>query len=237
MRSKMKRSLLLVLSCASLVSTVGYASWILPSQKEYSINNRDTQSKPVAYIVGNEKIKYTSIEKALDVAKSGDIVLVIPPTDSNYHSANNNVTPNKVTYRISRDCEIKVGVSLVIPTESSACAGITNANTLEQFIKSMSNDDRNRGGNYAKIASDDSAHYLRTTIEIDDGIILKNNGNLVISGYLSGGSATSGPIGRTSHSYSRILLGKNSKIIQSEKTQIHIVSVSLQKRVLETEAR
>lgn len=86
MRNRMKRSLLLVLSCASLVSTVGYASWILPSQKEYSINNRDTQSKPVAYIVGKEKIKYTSIEKALDVAKSGDIVLVIPPTDSNYHS-------------------------------------------------------------------------------------------------------------------------------------------------------
>ncbi len=76
MRNKMKSSLLLVLSYASLVSTVGYASWILPSQKEYSINNRDTQSKPVAYIVGKEKIKYTSIEKALDVAKSGDIVLV-----------------------------------------------------------------------------------------------------------------------------------------------------------------
>lgn len=218
MRNKMKHSLLLVLSCASLVSTVGYASWILPSQKEYSINNRDTQSKPVAYIVGKEKIKYTSIEKALDVANSGDIVLVIPPTDSNYHSTNNNITPNKVTYRISRDCEIKTGVSLVIPTESSACAGITNANTLEQFIKSMSNDDRNRGGNYSKIASDDSSHYLRTTIEIDDGVTLKNNGNLVISGYLSGGSATSGPIGRTSHSYSRILLGKNSRIVQSEKT-------------------
>lgn len=218
MRNRMKRSLLLVLSCASLVSTVGYASWILPSQKEYSINNRDTQSKPVAYIVGKEKIKYTSIEKALDVAKSGDIVLVIPPTDSNYHSTNNNITPNKVTYHISRDCEIKTGVSLVIPTESSACAGITNANTLEQFIKSMSNDDRNRGGNYSKIASDDSSHYLRVTIEVDDNVTVKNSGNLVISGYLSGGSATSGPIGRTSHSYSQILLGKNSRIVQSEKS-------------------
>lgn len=137
MRNKMKHTFLLVLSCASLVSAVGYASWILPSQKEYSISNRDTQSKPITYIVGKEKIKYTSIEKALDVAKSGDIVLVIPPTDSNYHSMNNNITPNKVTYRISRDCEIKTGVSLVIPTESSACTGITNANSLEQFIKSM----------------------------------------------------------------------------------------------------
>lgn len=137
MRNKMKRSLLLVLSCASLVSTIGYASWILSSQKEYSINNRDTQSKPVAYIVGKEKIKYTSIEKALDVAQSGDIVCVIPPSKPNYNDNTNKNLPDQVTYKISRDCEIKPGVTLFIPTDSSSEKEVTDSSSLNSYIESM----------------------------------------------------------------------------------------------------
>lgn len=217
MKKRIKQTALLVLSCASLVATAGYSSWIVQSHKEYALNNRDTTSKPVAYIVGNDKVKYTSIEKALDVAKSGDIVLVIPPSNNNYHSKDNNIVPDKVTYHIKRNCEIKAGVSLVVPTDLNTSSTISNSDTLTKFIDSMSNDDRNRGGNYSQSALKDSQHYLRVTIEVDANVTLTNNGRLVLSGYMSGGNSSSsaGPIGRTTHSYSQILLNKNAKIIQS----------------------
>ncbi len=79
MKNGLRKTALLVLSCAGLVGTVGYSAWAAESSKNYSINNKDTISKPVAYIVGKEKVKYTTIEKALATAVSGDIVCVIPP--------------------------------------------------------------------------------------------------------------------------------------------------------------
>lgn len=221
MRNKMKRSLLLVLSCASLVSTVGYASWILPSQKEYSINNLDTQSKPVAYIVGKEKIKYTSIEKALDVAKSGDIVCVIPPSKPNYNDNTNKKLPDQVTYKISRDCEIKPGVTLFIPTDSSSEKQVTDSSSLNSYIESMKKSQRDQGnGGYDGFAENSPNKYLRITLEIDSGKTITNNGTLLISGYLSGGTNNGGSIGQTSHSYSRILLKGNSKIKQASDSAI-----------------
>lgn len=225
MRNKMKRSLLLVLSCANLVSNVGYASWIFPSQKEYSINNQDTQSKPVAYIVGKEKIKYTSIEKALDVASSGDIVCVIPPTLPNYNPGSNPNAPDQVTYVISRNCTIKPGVTLVIPTDKDTFATVQDDSTLNSFVLSMEQDDRTRGESttntydskpsYGKFATDSQSKYLRVTVELKEGVVLTNNGRLVISGYLSGGiNAGRGMRDQTSHSYSQIVLGKGAKILQ-----------------------
>lgn len=212
MKKKHKTTILLVLSCASLASSIGFATWIVQPQDDYVINNK-IQAQPVAYIVGKENIKYTSIERALDVAKSGDIVLLIPPTDKNYHATDNKITPDKVTYKISRNCEIKEGVTLVIPTDKDTSATIKNASTLNTYISSMSTDDRNRGGKYGQSAQKDSTHYLRVTVQLEEGVILKNSGNLVISGYLSGGPNTLGAIGRTAHSYSQIIMGQNSRII------------------------
>lgn len=213
MKNGIKKTALLVLSCASLVVTVGNSSWIIETTKNYSLNNRDDVSKPVAYIVGKEKVKYTTIEKALKVAQRGDIVMLIPPTDKNYHSTNNKIIPNKATYKISENCTINEGVSLVIPTDAESASSIKDADSLNTYISTMSNDERNRGGNYTQSAQNDPAHYLRVTMQIDDGVTLTNKGNLIISGYLSGG-LSGGSIGRTSHSYSQITLGKNSEILQ-----------------------
>lgn len=221
MRNKMKHTLLLVLSCASLVSTVGFASWILPSQKEYSINNRDTQSKPVAYIVGKEKIKYTSIEKALNVAQSGDIVCVIPPSKPNYNDNTNKNLPDQVTYKISRDCEIKPGVTLFIPTDSFSEKQVMDSSSLNSYIESMKKSQRDQGnGGYDGFAENSPNKYLRITLEIDSGKTITNNGTLLISGYLSGGTNNGGSIGQTSHSYSRILLKGNAKIKQTSDSAI-----------------
>lgn len=221
MRNKTKRSLLLVLSCASFVATVGYAGWVIPAQKEYSINNRDAQSKPIAYIVGKEKIKYTSIEKALDVAQSGDIVCVIPPLKPNYNDSTNKKLPDQVTYKISKDCEIKAGVTLFIPTDSASEKQVTNSSSLNNYIESMKKSQRDQGnGGYDGFAENSSDKYLRITLEIDSGKTITNNGTLLISGYLSGGTNNGGSIGQTSHSYSRILLKGNAKIKQTSDSAI-----------------
>lgn len=233
MNNGFKRTALLVLSCASLVAAVGYSSWVVESNKEYHLNNKDTLSKPVAYIVGNERVKYTSIEKALDVAKSGDIVIVVPPIKDNYHPTNNKVVPDKAIYHITRNCTIKNGVFLVIPTDSANIETVKDASSLNTYVKSMKEDDRSRGdvikdssgnitnnkpslGNYA-----DENNYLRITVEIDDGVTLTNEGTLVISGYLgSGYNAGSGMRGQTSSSYSQISLGRNAHIVQSDNNAI-----------------
>ncbi len=217
MKNKIKQTALLVLSCASLVATIGYSSWIVQSHQEYVLKNLDNTSKPVAYIVGNDKVKYTSIEKALDVAKSGDIVCVIPPSKPNYNDSTNKVLPDQVTYKITRDCEIKEGVSLIIPTDKKTISSVVDSESLEKYISGMRNSERDQGDNgYSSYGISNSSLYLRVTLEIDQNVTLKNSGTLIVSGYLSGGSNSSGVIGQTSHSYSRILLNQGSSIVQDE---------------------
>lgn len=216
MKNKIKQTTLLVLSCASLVATIGYSSWIVQSHQEYALKNLDNTSKPVAYIVGNDKVKYTSIEKALDVAKSGDIVCVIPPSKPNYNDSTNKVLPDQVTYKISRNCEIKTGVTLFVPTDKASEKEVTDASSLKTYIENMKKSQRNQGtSGYDSFAENSSNKFLRITLEIESGKTLTNNGTLLISGYLSGGTNNGGNIGQTSHSYSRILLDGNAKIKQT----------------------
>lgn len=214
MKKKHKTTFLLVLSCASLASSIGFATWIVQPQDDYVINNK-IQAQPVAYIVGNKDVKYTSIERALDVAKSGDIVCLIPPVSKNYNDKTNPVLPDHVTYKISRDCEIKEGVTLLIPTDNDSINSITNSTTLNNYIEGLKKSEMDQGSTgYNSFATASKGKYLRVTLEIEENKTLKNNGTLVISGYLSGGNNSSGVIGQTSHSYSEIVLNKNSAIVQ-----------------------
>lgn len=221
MKNKIKQTTLLVLSCASLVATIGYSSWIVQSHQEYALKNLDKTSKPVAYIVGNDKVKYTSIEKALDVAKSGDIVCVIPPSKPNYNDSTNKVLPDQITYKISRNCEIKTGVTLFVPTDKASEKEVTDASSLKTYIENMKKSQRDQGtSGYDSFAENSSNKFLRITLEIESGKTLTNNGTLLISGYLSGGTNNGGSIGQTSHSYSRILLKGNAKITQASDSAI-----------------
>ena len=170
--------------------------------------------KCVAYI---NSTYYGSIEKALNAAVNGNIVCLIPATLPNYHDTNNKVTPDKVVYNVYNDCEIKEGVSLVIPTDQSTLSTVKDSSTLNTYIKSMQEDDRSRGSSssYSNFATASESNYLRTTVILNDGITLTNNGNLIVSGYLSGGISGASTMGQTSHSYSRILLGNSTQIIQN----------------------
>lgn len=232
-----KRALkLLVLSSSICLTSIGFSSFIVNgiANNKYIVKN-DIGSEPIAYIVGKDE-KFTTIEKALDFAQKGDIVCLVPPTKANYHPTNNKETPDKVVYEITKNCEIKEGVTLVIPTDSISLSTIKDNDSLNNYITSMQKDDRSRGevitdedGNllpgsnkasYGRYATSDETHYLRTTVKIKDNVTLKNNGKLIISGYLSSdSSAGAGIKGQTSHSYSQILLGKNARIIQEGKIQ------------------
>lgn len=214
MNKKLKSIFLFVCTIFSLIFIVGKGEWIVRITKNYSVEK--TQAEPVAYI-NNLSNKYTTIEGALDDAQIGDIVFTIPPTDANYNDNTNNVSSvNKVTYTINRDCEIKEGVSLVIPTDEASISSITNTSTLHTYIESLKKSNRDQGNSgYNTFATSNTNRFLRTTIEIASGITLTNNGDLVISGYLSGGTSGSTPISQTSHSYSRFLLNTNAKIISN----------------------
>ena len=141
--------------------------------------------KAVSYIIGSQNKYYGTVESALDASNSGDIVTVIPPTKSNYHDTNNSIVPDNISYTIYNNCEIKSGVSLIIPTDQDSLNSVTDSATLKTFINSMQVDDRSRGSNssYNLFATQNESKYLRVTVKIADNVILKNNGDLIVSGY------------------------------------------------------
>ena len=211
---KKKEKILFILSLSCFTSLVGFSSWAIAYNYAYTLSNK-VQTIPVAYIIGKEDVKYTSIEKALEMAESGDIVCVIPPQLANYNDQTNAITPDKVVYRIQRNCTIKEGVTLFIPTDNASVSEVTNASSLQSYIESMKKSARDQGNSgYNSYAEKNESRFLRITIELDDGVILQNNGTLLISGYLGGGTSNSGCVGQTSHSYSQVVLNKDSSIIQ-----------------------
>ena len=211
MKKKSYAKICFALSVPLLLSSIGYGSWLINSKEEsVVVSGPKVQDVPVAYILGSPDIKYTKIERALDVAKSGDIVIVIPPV-----IANNQPNIDKVTYKIERDCTIKEGVTLFIPTDKASEGKVTNASTLSSYIDYLKKPKRDQeAGGYEGFAENNQSKYLRVTVEIETGKKLTNNGTLLISGFLSGGTSNAGSVGQTSHSYSRIVLNQGSSIVQ-----------------------
>lgn len=213
---KKKNIALVLLSSTCLATGVAFSSWLIEANNKVDLYK--VEDVPVAYIIGHEDVKYTTIEKALEVANSGDIVCLIPPTLDNYHDTNNTIIPDKVTYEINRNCEIKAGVTLIIPTDKTTLNTVSNSSTLQTYITSMEQDDGSKGTLNATISdynNDTINKYLRVTVKINNGITLINNGNLIISGYLSSGTGQSGRMSHTGYSYSEIELGNNASIVQN----------------------
>ena len=181
-------------------------------------NLTPTIHEPQAYIAGSTKIYYDTIPHALNAATSGNIVVAVPAEKKNYHSSNNNVANSaidKKVYTITEDCEIKSGVTLIIPTDTDTISSVTNSSTLTDYINSMKEDDHSRGSGYGSFATSNEARFLRVTVNIASNVELINNGTLVVSGYQNCGTSSGGLVGGTSHSYSKIVLGTNAKITQN----------------------
>ncbi|MCQ2797179.1 MAG: Ig-like domain-containing protein [Bacilli bacterium] len=199
-------------------ATVGFSSWTTSSATG-GAEASWSEDAVVAYYLNNTSKRFTRVEKALEQAQSGDIVCLVPATNNNFHDTNNKDVAkiDQVTYKISRSCEIKEGVTFVLPTDKASISSVTNSSTLSTYITDMEQPDGSKGSasSYSAFATASANKYLRVTLQIADGITLTNNGTLVVSGYLSYGSSGGGTIGHTSHSYSRIQLGRYSKIVQN----------------------
>ena len=86
----------LLMGFVSLISFC-FGSWTFIQDKNvnaFEISN----AKPVAYISSDTSVKYTTVEKALDVAKSGETVYVIPGTNPTIK--NNAVIKTGVTWKL-----------------------------------------------------------------------------------------------------------------------------------------
>ena len=222
--NKIKTYIISIIYFMFMLANIGSASWDIINSVGTDLTFKKVSLEPVAYIIGKD-MKFTSIEKALEVAVSGDIVTVYPGEKDNYCDKPNESNkvwqnleiPDKVTYNITRNCEIKPGVTLLIPTDIKSLSTVTDKASLNNYINNMKNDDRNRGSasSYGKFGNENENKYLRTTINVNDGVTITNNGNFIVSGYLGGGSNSSGKVGQTSHSYSKVNLGTQAKIVQN----------------------
>ena len=218
----MRRRLIhILLFLVLIISSIGvsFASFSqLINEKDFTSSGvKDDSSSVVCINLTNNKM-YTTIHSALNDAISGDVITLKPGNLKNYNTLDENPTiPDKVTYHLLEKAEIKSGVTLIIPTDTDSLDGITNSTNISSYIQRMEEDSRDKGttSSYGLQAKNNENLYLRTSLIIDEDVTLINSGNLIVSGYLSGGTSGAGIIGHVSHSYSQILMSKNSKIIQS----------------------
>lgn len=198
-----KKAFLAVLSVSFLLFEIGYSSWRISGvEEEINISDPKTSSEGKAYIVGKEDVRYIKIERALEVAESGDIVVLIaPPRNATY----------SFWYVIEKSCEIKEGVTLIIPPDSESVLGLTPSN-LSSYIQKMQQCDNSQTGDPASF-SDESLKKI--SLNIDTNVTLTNNGTIVIGGFLSGGSSGEGNIGQTAYTYSEVQLWSNAKIVNA----------------------
>ena len=201
-------TIMLTLICAFCATTFAYWNYSktetqeltqLSAGDEVKANNY-TSDIPVCYLSRNTSVFYTSIEKALSIAESGEIVYVIPPKLANYNNSTNAVAPDSVTYTIRYNCTIKSGVTLFIPTDNDSVSKVTSASTLSSYITSLKQSTRDQGTTgYNLFATSNQARFLRITIDVAPNVTIVNNGTILVSGYLSGGSNSQGVVGQTTH--------------------------------------
>lgn len=185
----------LVLSSTFLATIVSLPSIALSSfiitnteSNEYNLGLSDKkEAKPVAYIAGNEAVKYTSIEKALDVAKhdeNSNTIYVIP-------GSNPTITDN---------CIISNGDSLIMPYE-----GTTYMDETRDTVKN----DLFADGNLAQVKKN-----RKNLITVEPDVTITNYGTISIGGILgtSVSKSRQRPTGHTTGSYVEVRMNGDSSI-------------------------
>ncbi len=172
------------------VPYVAYSSWILGKSTSKNLSTKDSDNpdaKPVAYISSNENVKYTSIEKALDIAKSNDsadTIYVIPGTNPT----------------IERNCEVAKGDTLIFPYEET---------TREDPGRNSVQNDLFADGNLVNINKN-----RKNLVKVKNGVTITNNGSIKIGGILGSSVSWSRqrPTGHTTGSYVELRMADNSTI-------------------------
>lgn len=185
---------LLVLSASAMLAPLGYSTWIngeLVSKDEDITTNPST---PVCYIESAPSIKYTTIEKALEVVgknTTADTIVVIPGSNPT----------------ITRNCTVDTNDRLIIPVDESATeemnykttanSGETPGNYSKAYLK--------RFGSNAKTFADSKDQSNKVTdVKINAGVTLTVNGLLGVAGET--GCNNQRPSGQTNGKYTQITL-------------------------------
>lgn len=189
---KSKKNILLVSLLALSIVPVGQSTWITifdDSSKSYSKSKSDVTK--VAYTINDSKVitYYLTIESALEHTTSGTIY-VIPGTNPT----------------ITRDCEIKSGVTLCIPYDDNGDGTHSDFTNLE-----------NQSDNgFADKDATAVAKNRKNLVTVKEGITLTNNGTLDVAGKVGvGADSNQRPSGFTLGDYCEILMESNSTIVNN----------------------
>ncbi len=185
---KSTKKLLIISSIALLTITpVSQCVWVvLNNNKTQTYQVKKSDVTIVAYTITNSITNYyLTIESALEHTSEGTIYVV----------PNTNPT-------ITRDCEIKSGVTLCIPYDDNGDGTHSDYTNLEHQSDNGFAD------------KDESAVNTnrKNLITIEKGITLTNNGTLDIAGTVGIGKGNQRPSGFTMGSYCEILMKSSSKI-------------------------
>lgn len=134
--------------------------------------------------------KYTTIEKALSVAKddtaNNDTIYVIPGTNPT----------------ITADCEIASGDTLCLPYEDD---GVSTHTFLYR-------NDTTSGATFGDLNSSKVATNRKNLLTILSNVTIVNNGTITVGGSIGYGGSAQGLTGQVASSYCEILMQESSKI-------------------------
>jgi len=209
----MKRSLLAIWLLSFITCLVGYSSFLIKDEANYEISTSKIDvSKPVCYNTSSNTY-YTTIEKGLSEASSGQQINVIPGSSPT----------------ITRDCEIKSGVTLNLApvveetTYGNASLSFSNWDSSTSKgsvifkLKKNSKDYLSWSGSYSLASS-------TTSFTVSDGIEAKCSSHII-----SKGSTTINSVSykkATLSFTSQTVNGVTSTIEQSFKTSLSKASGS-----------
>lgn len=181
----------LIIASASFINLEGFSSWVIKGKavanEDVALADKTSSASYCCYIDTNASgNQYYTIEKALDVATSGQTVYVIP-----------GINP-----KITKNCTIKSGVTLSLPYQDGVNydAGIgdgglysTSTTTYDEaFLKEST--------------------YLKSKVTIDSNVTLTNNGTLNIGGIVSGNGGGQKLSSMTATDYAQLTLSDTAKI-------------------------
>lgn len=188
---KLRKNLILISLITLSIFPVTQSTWIiLKNTKSETYTKTKDDVSIVAYTYTNSIASYyLTIESALEHTTSGT-VYVIPGTNPT----------------ITRNCEIKSGVTLCIPYDDNGDGTHTDFTN----IQNQSND------GFADKDATAVAKNRKNLVTIKEGITLTNNGTLDVAGKVGvGAESNQRPSGFTIGDYCEILMESSSTIINN----------------------
>lgn len=188
-----KRFITLSAIAAGFISlfTFCFGSWTFIQDRDVGFGFQESNAKPVAYLSSNKDVKYSSLDKAVKVAKglatsqSPQTIIVIPNS----------------TIEVS---------TLTIPSYVTVFLPLSSTETAEKITDEKSSmygfypisDNTVHLNNFADSTS--STSNRETVLKVKNNLVISANAELVVDGVL--GSAGSGLSGQTTGKYSEIQL-------------------------------